>query len=385
MSRKQLLALFVCGLVLWTGGNGTLPLLPVYATQLGAEPGVTGYYLSFSFLALFGGMFAAGWLSDRLQRRKTLLIVAGVVATPAIWLMGRATNIWQLAALGATTFFLLGVGITLTSILAGLFAEETERGKVFGILALTSPLGALIGGATTGPMADRWGYPTMFAALSIYMILWPLAGLLVEDKVMARVRRREASTAGGRPGLGGGFVLLFLASLAATVANFVNMMGRSLAMKELGFAAAAISSTQAISGAVALPLPPLMGWLSDRVGRKRSLALCYLAGTAGLLVLAASASLWHFWVAASLLRVLVSVNSAVGSALVTDLVPRESLGRGISLFSATLWIGGIIGYASTGQAIQNLGMASTFIVAAFLPLIAVASLIPIRQARREAG
>jgi MFS family permease len=380
MSKKQLFALFLCILVIWVVGNGTLPLLPVYAAQLGAEPAVTGYYLSFSYLALAVGTLVGGWLSDRFQRRKALLIAVGVVAMPGIWLMGRAANIWQLAALTATGCFLFGVGITLIRILAGLFAGETERGRVFGILALASPLGALAGGLATGPMADRWGYPTMFAVLFLFLGLWPLTGLLVEDKEVARIRRGEASTVEERPGLGGGFALLLLASLAATVANFVSLLGRSLAMDDLGFVAAAISGTAAVGGAVALPLPPLVGWLSDRVGRKRFLALCYLAGAAGLSVLAASVFLWHFWVAASLLSVSVSVNNAVGSALVTDLVPQESLGRGMSLFGATPWVGGIIGYAGAGHAIQNLGMTPTFIVGAFLPLIAIVLLIPIRGA-----
>ena len=357
-----------------------LPLLPVYATQLGAAPTVTGYYLSFSFLALATGTVLSGWLSDKLQRRKALFIVAGVVSIPAFWLMGRATSVWHLAAVTATAWFCGGMGLTSIRILAGLFAEETERGKVFGILALTGGLGPLIGGLTTGPIADRWGYPIMFAAVSLFSSLWPLTGLLLEDKAVARVRRGEASTTGERPGLGGGFALLLLASLAVAIAGIVRGLGTSLAMNNLGFVAAAISSTGAVGGAVTLPLPPLIGRLSDRVGRKRFLVLCYLAGTVGLLVLAASVSVWHFWVATSLVFITGSVNSAVGSALVTDLVPQASLGRGISLFSATAWVGGIIGYAGTGYAVQNLGMTSTFIMGAFLPLIAIVLLIPIRQA-----
>jgi MFS family permease len=79
--------------------------------------------------------------------------------------------------------------------------------------------------------------------------------------------------------------------------------------------AAAISSIGAIGGAFALPLPSLIGWLSDRVERKRLLALSHLIGTVDLLILAASASLWRFWVVASLMAVFVSVSGAVGSRL----------------------------------------------------------------------
>ena len=75
LSKRQLFALFVCSLILWTIGNGMAPLMPVHATALGATQAVTGYYLSFSYVALAAGTLVAGWLSDRFQRRKMLIIV----------------------------------------------------------------------------------------------------------------------------------------------------------------------------------------------------------------------------------------------------------------------------------------------------------------------
>jgi MFS family permease len=376
MVKKQLFALFVCSLIPWTVGNGLLPLLPIYAAQLGADPAVTGYYLSFSYLALASGTLVAGWLSDRLQRRKMSIIVIGVLVAPMTWLMGQVANIWHLAALTATTWFLAGAGVTLLSILTGLFAEEAERGKIFGILSLTSGLGALIGGLTTGPIVDRWGYPTLFLALALLWVLSPLTALLLEDKVVSQPEPDKTSTTGERPTLGVRFFLLLLANIAAGITVFVGRLGTSLAMDELLFVSAAISSTTAVGGALTLPLSPLIGWLSDRVGRKRLLAICYLAGSAGLLVLTTSTSLWHFWVSAAFLSVSSYVSIGVGSALVTDLVPQKSLGRGLSLFGATPWAGAIIGFAGTGYAIENLGLLSTFLLGAFLPLIATILLIP---------
>jgi MFS family permease len=361
------------------------PLLPVYAAELGASPAVAGYFLSFSFLALAAGTLGAGWLSQKLQHRKMLIIVGGVVTIPILWLMGRVTSIWVLTALSATWYFSGGVALTLINILAGLFAQETERGRDFGILALTNPLGALAGGLATGAVADRWGFPTMFAVLALFGTLWPLAGLFLQDKPMARVQPGATAGAGERPGLGRSFALLFLASLVASVANFVFVMGRSVAMDGLGFAAAAISNTGAIGGAVTLPLPPLIGWLSDRIGRKQFLALCYLASAVGLLFLAVSVSLWHFWVASVLVSILMPVNMGVGSALVTDLVPRESVERGISLFNATTWMAGVVGFAGTGYAVQSLGMATTFVAGALSTLMAIVLLIPIRHGGRQKG
>lgn len=255
MSKKQFSALFLCSLVPFAIGNGMTPLMSVYVIQLGADPAVAGYYLSFSQFALTAGTLAAGWLSDRLQRRKTLIIAGGLLTVPAIWLMSRATSIWYLAPLSAVFYFWGGMAVTLTSILAGLFADKAVRGRVFGFLALTPSLGALMGGLATGRIADRWGYPTLFVVLSLFGIIWPLAGLFLKDKAVARAERGGRSAAAGqKAGLGRSFHLLFLASLVAVTASYVSRLGAWLVMNDLGFAAAAISSTVAVGGAAALPL-----------------------------------------------------------------------------------------------------------------------------------
>ena len=55
----------------------------------------------------------------------------------------------------------------------------------------------------------------------------------------------------------------------------------------------------------------------------------------------------------------------------------------MSLYSATGFATGIIGFAGAGHAIQNLGMNFTFIVAAFFQLIAIILLIPIRVPQKN--
>lgn len=378
MNKKQVMSLFVCSLVPWTVGNGLVPLLPVYATLLGADQVTAGNYLAFSYFAIALGAISAGWVSDRFHNRKIPIILAGLAGIPATYLLGRVESILALTLLTALLWFCGGLGIALIGILTGLSAHEHERGKIFGILSLTGGLGALIGGLAAGTIADRWGYPALFTTTAIFLALWPLTGTLLTE---VKTKPDEVGEAGAKakPPLGKSYYFLFSASLVAAIASFVIVLGRSLLMGEMAFNAADISLTGAVSGLISMPLPLLMGWLSDRTGRKVYLVLAYLVGVASLALLAGSNSLWHFATVMALQAIFMGVNSSVGNALVTDLLPQEALGRGLSLFGATSWIGGVLGFAGAGYAMQNLGVLPTFIIGSCLPLVAILLLVPVRS------
>ncbi len=359
-----------------------MPLLPVYALQLGASPAVTGYFLAFAFLALAAGTFFAGWLADKLQRRKFLLILSGATMIPLIWMMGQARNIWQLAAATAAVWFLLGIGGAVLLILAGLFAAENERGRVFGLLGLTIGLGAIVGGLSVGPIVDRWGYPTMFSVLCLFSVILPTTAIFVKDKKIERVPNQTAPEHSEKPSFGKAFFVLLLAQLIAVIVNGTGNIGRSLAMNNLGFATTAISSTGVIAGLVMLPFPLILGWLSDRVGRKRMMVICYASYALCMVMYAISKSLWHFWMATALFGI-GFISNSVGNAFVTDLVAPKALGRGVSLFQGMGWIGNVIGLAVAGYAFQNLGIATAMFIGAVLPLIGIVLIISIRVAKQR--
>ena len=168
MSKKHLALLFLCSLVPWTVGYGLLPLLPLYAAHLGAATGGAGLSLSVVYAALTSGTLIAGWLSDRLQARKPLLLLSGLLGIPAMWLVGRATTIGHLTVLTSMVYFLGGMGLALLTIIAGLLAGPAERGRVFGVLGLSGPVALVLGGLASGPIADRWGYPVLFSVSAAF-------------------------------------------------------------------------------------------------------------------------------------------------------------------------------------------------------------------------
>jgi MFS family permease len=376
MSKKQILKLFICSLAMWTVGNGLLPLLPIYARQLGADSAVAGYYLAFSYLGLAAGALSASWVSDRFQSRKLPIIIAGLLGIPATWLMGQATGILSLSVLTAILWFCGGLTLALISILTGLSAGQGERGKIFGILSLTSGLGALFGGLSTGYIVQHWGFSTMFTGLAGFIILSPLSAFFLAEKEVKQVR--EIGGPAKAPGLGQPFFLLFAASLIASITGFIVLLVRSLLMNDLGFGALAISSTGAIGGIVTLPLPFLVGWLSDRQGRKNFLYPGYLAGFVSVCVLAFSSLLWHFWAVVILQSFSGSVTTPIGNALATDLLPPQALGKGLALFNAASWIGGVLGFAGGGYALKSFGQTPTLMIGICLALIAIVLLIQVR-------
>jgi MFS family permease len=387
VNKIQLLILFGIALAGATTGSSIGGLMPVYAAQLGANANQTGFFLSAAFTGLAAGTLAAGRVPGRPGNRRAVLVMAALLSTLLLLLLGQVRNMNQLVLLTTVITFLEGLQIATVSILAGMQAIPAERGRVFGILGSAATLGVLLSGLA-GAVVLRWGFSGLFSAAAFILFLRALAGLMVVDfstpaKQAAALVPPASQQTGkahfrGSPGLGRSFLFLILASTLAFSTGGIYNLARALGMIQTGFDAAAISSTIAVGGLVALPFPLLMGWLSDRIGRRSLLEICYAAGAVGLLLLAVSTQLWHIWLS-SAFQAIMTASMSIGAALVTDLVPKNRLGTGLSLFNATSLIGMIIGSALAGAAIQRLGITPVLVFAVILALLSIGLIIPIRQ------
>lgn len=366
MSRKLLAALFICNLMPILVGSSLLPLLPVYAQQLGADATVTGIYLGLSFGTLAVGTFISGWLSDRFNRRKIWIVLGSVAGFISLLLMGHVTQVWQLIVLTMIIWFTGGVTTSTINILTGMHAPPRERGRVFGIIALTMGIGQLAGGLFGGRVVDAWGYGTLCTLVALTQLVLLVVSYRIDDKPVVNTHSNSAPRSAFPTAL---WVMMLVSILISTL-NLSGGMGLSLSMDGLGFDATAISGTSAVGGLVTLPLPFLIGWLSDRFDRKWLLAACYTGTLLGTLVLANASLVWHFWLVQILFSVVLS-SMGVGQALITDLVPHDVLGSALARYNGAYWVGGVIGYTSIGFVIQNLGLKTTFSVAAFLPVLAI--------------
>ena len=382
MKTRQLAALFLCELVVLLHNQGLGSLLAVRAMALGASPALAGYFVSSTALCLALGTMVAGRLSDTIQHRKAILTTCFCLEILILLVTSRATVLWQFVLLTDMQWLVGGCAFTLLPILAGLFAGREERGHVFGVLAAATGLAALIGGLSAGPVVDRWGYRALFVALAlVYCCAVPVAAFVLEDKVVVPAPRKQSG--GAAPAFGSRYYLLVAAGATAAMARAMGDLGRSLAMKQDGFSAAGITATVAALGVLTLLLAPLLGRLSDRAGRRRTMALGYVLACAGLCLYAFASLLWQFMAATALVGIIMMVGGGAGRAFVADLIPPASLGRGIARYSAFGSIAYMCGSALMGNAAQVVGMQGAFLLAALLPLAALALVLRIRPAPSE--
>jgi MFS family permease len=369
MSRKQLMLLFLCTLLPYIVGSAIMSLIPLYSRRLGANASETGFSLAISFMVLALSSLGSGWLAGRFQRRKAFIVGAAALSVPVTLLVGEAQNIIGLTLLLSALWCIFGIITTMVNIITGLYASEKQRGRAFGLIGASLALARVLAGLTAGPVVDRWGFPALFIATAgIYVALVLVALFLEDKKVLPRRSARKTMKQGtlGHPTL----LLLMGASILAFSVMYLDTMTRPLAMAARRLNPTAITMILAISGLATLPLPYIMGWLSDRVGRRLTLMLCYLMPMVGIALMISASTIWQFGIAEVFL-IVINSGIPVGSALIADLVEPEQLSVSLALYSATKWMGAVLAFTGTGITIQYLGLTAAFYVAGVLALLAV--------------
>jgi SP family sugar porter-like MFS transporter len=147
-----------------------------------------GWAMSCALMGCLGGAVISGWLSDRLGRKKLLILAAGLFVAASIG-TGRAGSF----GLFVTFRILGGIGIGLASNLSPMYIAEITPGNVRGRFVSINQLTIVIGilaaqlinwriakpvqaGATTADILASWngqtGWRWMFYACSVPSVLF---------------------------------------------------------------------------------------------------------------------------------------------------------------------------------------------------------------------
>ena len=228
MSRFQIFAVVLCALINILDGFDALAIAytaPAISTEWSLSPGALGIVFSAGFFGMAVGALTLGTLSDRIGRRRMILLsLATLVLT-----MGLTATADTVAILLTYRFCSgLAIGSMLASITAitAEYSPDAKRNFMICIVQATYAVGAALGGFLAAYLVEDYGWRSVFSVgallngilfIAVYFLLpeslayllnrQPDGGLPRANAIIAKLggveltawpeRERQADSAGG--------------------------------------------------------------------------------------------------------------------------------------------------------------------------------------------
>ena len=155
-------------------------------------------------------------------------------------------------------------------------------------------------------------------------------------------------------------VLSFMSHVTfPAVASFLVLYARELAIDNIGW-------FYVVSGATSVLARPLLGKVSDRIGRGRALLACFILETIGLVMLAFAVNLFALIVSGALYMLGLAMSSSTTLAIAMEQAKPERRGRAMATFSIALPLSNGIGALICGSLVQWFGFFSMYLILAAL-------------------
>jgi MFS family permease len=361
------------------------PLLPLFlSTVLGTSAAALGVIegLAESVSSLL--RLPAGWYSDRIRKRKPLVLFGYLIAAVSRPLIGLAQGTGQVLAIRLTDRFGKGVRTAPRDALIADSVLQSQRGYAYGVHRAADSLGAV-----AGPLI-AWALLTFEWVEFRELFLWAaVPGLISVLLVAFLVRESQAAVpvagemrAGGASGgattdvaphdappLGRTFwrylFVLFVFTLSTSTDAFL-----LLRASQLGVATAMIPILWAMLHVVKSSSTVVGGALSDRLGRRPLILGGWAVYAAVYLGFALSSAEWHAWALFVVYGLYFGATEGTEKALVADLVPAARRGTAFGWFNAALGLGALPASVVFGLVWERSGPEVAFVMGAGIAAVA---------------
>ena len=316
-----------------------IPLLPSFLTiVLGAGPISLGILEGIaegtaSVLKAF-----SGYLSDKLRRRKALVLAGYGLSALTKPFFAAADSVWQVLLVRFTDR--VGKGIR-TAPRDAMIAETTDasiRGKAYGFHRAMDTLGAVVGPGIaflmmyllrgSGNAAYRWVFLAAFipGAIAVMLLIFALKEKMAGGQ--ARFPGLKLS------GFGRGFKMLIVVVAVFSLGNSSDTF-LLLRAQKLGMQPYIIPLLWMVFNIVYSIVSTPGGMLSDRIGRKRILLAGFALYTLIYLGFGFAHRMVFVWLLMAAYGVFYGLTTGVLSAYVADLAPPNMKGTAFGAYHMT--------------------------------------------------
>ena len=377
---------FILGLVsLATDASSEMiyPLVPLFLTTvLGAPVAVVGLIEGLAEATASALKGVSGWLSDRIGRRRPLVLAGYGLAAIAKPLLALASG-WPLV-LAARLLDRFGKGVrgSPRDALIGDSSPANLRGRAFGFHRATDQIGAVI-----GPLLALALLPLFHQNLrTLFVAAFVPAAVGVAILTAVRETGRGPSPNAAPPGLRlrgtpTTFRRLLAVMLLFTLGNSSDMF-LILRAQQLGIGTGAVVLLFAVYNAVYSAASYPAGALSDRIGRKRVM----MAGLAVFALVYAGFGLvrgpgW-LWLLFAVYGLYQGLTDGTSRALVVDLVSPELRGTALGVYAMVTGLAALPASVIAGLLWQRVSPAAPFLYGAAMATLACAAFLLVHSPPR---
>jgi MFS family permease len=352
------------------------PLLPVFLTTvLGASAGFIGTIegAAESTAALL--KLASGWWSDRVSRRKPLVVAGYVLASVVRPLVAVAQNATQVLLIRVSDRVGKGIRSSPRDALIADSVDPGMRGKAFGVRNAADNAGALLGPVIAFALLS-WFHLSMRTIFGLAAIPGAVAVAVAFTGI--REVPRTSVAVGKKAELSGRMGGRFWAFLGVI---FIFTLGNStdafllLRAKQLGVPVALAPILWALlNGVKSLSNVP-GGALSDRLGRRPILAAGWTTYALVYFLFARATRAWHAWALFAAYGIFFGLTEGTELALVADVVPKERRGAAYGWYYLAIGVGALPASILFGVLWDRFGSPVAFGTGAGLAMLAAIGML----------
>lgn len=352
------------------------PLLPALLVgPLRAGPAVLGLIEGAAETVASLLKVASGYLSDRLARRKPLVVAGYVLASAARPWIALAAVPWHVFVVRLTDRIGKGLRTAPRDALLAAAAPAGERGRAFGFHRAMDHAGAVVGPLLASALLALTGELRLVFALAALPAMLAVLALIfgVHEPAASPTASAPAAPAVDDTPLPAAFKA-YLVVLALFTLGFSSDAFLLLRAQDAGVPLAAVPLVWTLHNAVKSATGTWGGALSDRLGRRRTIVAGWFVYALVYLGFALASTAWHVWALFVAYGLHFALCEGAEKALVADLSGRARGGRAFGLYHGVTGVMLLPASLLAGALWQWRGPLPAFGLGALLALVAALGL-----------
>ncbi len=357
-------------------------VLPAFLVSLGAGPAQLGLIEGLAeSVASFAKLFS-GYLADRLDRRKPLVVGGYFVANAVKPLLAVVTAWWQILLIRFSDRLAKGVRGAPRDVMVAESVGKERLGSAYGLIQSMDSAGAIAGPLIALVLLARYDLRTVFlfaavpGALTVIVAAFGIRETKRDARQSNAVALTKTSTLPGLSlkGLSPAFYMVLSAVTLFSLGNSSDMF--------------LIMRAQSIGIPIAMaPLLGLVfnimytlgswpaGWLSDYVSRRGMAAAGYVIFAIVYLVFGRAPSQLSIWIMMSVYGLYYALTEPVLKALVVSSVGEQVRGRALGIYAFATSVATLAASVIAGQLWTHYGVKVPFYTSAAVAVISAVLLL----------